>query len=109
MPWKESTIEDLTEQFGVDALELREKQRLIDLIIATRKKAEISQTKLARILKVTQSRIAQIESGIGTSKITFDVLLHILIILGYNFKITLRKTLTYPHHVLHRQRIYSRT
>jgi len=42
-------------------------------------------------LGVTQGRIAQIESGIGTAKITFDVLLHIFDVLGYEFKISTRK------------------
>lgn len=41
---------------------------------------------------VTQSRIAQVESGVGTSKVTFDVLLGILGVLGYDFKILPKKT-----------------
>ncbi|MCI5071465.1 helix-turn-helix domain-containing protein [bacterium] len=40
---------------------------------------------------VSQSRIAQIESGVGTAKITFDVLLQVLSSLGCDFKIVLKK------------------
>ncbi len=85
------TIEEVAESLGVSLSEVREKQRLMDLIVKARKKAGISQAALAKKLGVTQGRIAQIESGVGTSKVTFDVLLHILIALGYDFKIVPRK------------------
>lgn len=55
-----------------------------------RKEKKISQTELAKKIGVTQSRIAQIESGVGTSKITFDVLLNVLSVLGFDFKIHTR-------------------
>ncbi|MCB0308785.1 MAG: helix-turn-helix transcriptional regulator [Bdellovibrionales bacterium] len=57
----------------------------------TRKAEGWSQTKLAKELGVSQSRIAQIESGVGTSKITFDVLLQFLLTLGCVFKIVVKK------------------
>lgn len=60
--------------------------------LKTRKKQKISQVALAKKMGVTQSRIAQVESGVGTSKVTFDVLLGILGVLGYDFKILPKKT-----------------
>lgn len=91
MAWKEMSIEELATSLGVNAAEVREKQKLVRLIVAARKKAHLSQAALAKKLGVTQGRIGQIESGIGTSKITFDVLLNILTVLGYDFKIVSRK------------------
>jgi DNA-binding XRE family transcriptional regulator len=91
MAWKETTIEEVAKSLGVSITEVREKQHLMDLIVKARKKAGMSQAALARKVGVTQGRIAQIESGIGTSKVTFDVLLHILEILGYDFKVVSRK------------------
>lgn len=91
MAWKEMSVDELAESLGVNPIEVREKQKLIQLVIKFRKKAGISQVALAKKVGVTQSRIAQIESGIGTSKITFDVLLNILSVLGYEFRIGLKK------------------
>ena len=91
MPWKEISLEDLAKSLGANLAEIREKQKLIDLIIKVRRKRHLSQASLAKRLSVTQSRIAQIESGIGTSKITFDVLLGILINLGYDFHIVIKE------------------
>lgn len=91
MAWKEMTIEEIAESLGISASEVREKQRLMELIVKARKKAGISQAVLAKKVGVTQGRIAQIETGIGTSKVTFDVLLHILEVLGYDFKIVPKK------------------
>lgn len=87
MAWKEMNIDDLAKSLGVNPLEIREKQKLIRLIIKTRSERKMSQAVLAKKLGVTQSRIAQVESGVGTSKVTFDVLLGILGVLGYDFKI----------------------
>lgn len=92
MAWKEITIEELAKSLGINASEVREKQRLMDLIVDERKKQGLSQAALAKKLKLSQGRIAQIESGIGTNKVTFDVLLNILNVLGYDFKVTLRKS-----------------
>lgn len=91
MAWKEMNVEELAKSLGVNASEVREKQKLIQLILKVRKEQKFSQAALAKKAGVTQSRIAQIESGIGTSKVTFDVLLGILIILGYDFRILPKK------------------
>ncbi|NQW45869.1 MAG: helix-turn-helix domain-containing protein [Deltaproteobacteria bacterium] len=81
------STEKLAKSLGLNAAEVREKQRLIELIITARKEMGLSQVALAKKLKVSQGRIAQIESGIGTAKITFDVLLGVLSVLGYEYKI----------------------
>ena len=91
MAWKEMTVEELAENLGVNAIEVREKQKLIDLIVKTRKARGISQASLAKKVEVSQSRIAQVESGVGTNRVTFDVLLNILVTLGFDFKISARK------------------
>jgi transcriptional regulator with XRE-family HTH domain len=91
MAWKETNFEEIARSLGVSPSEIREKQKLIQLIVETRKKKSLFQVSLAKKLGVSQSRIAQIESGIGTSKISFDVLLNILGELGYEFKIVSKK------------------
>ena len=92
MAWKEMNINELAESLGVNAAEVREKQKIIRLIVQTRKEQKLSQAALAKKIHLTQGRIAQIESGVGTSKITFDVLLNILVALGFDFKIIPKKT-----------------
>lgn len=92
MAWKEMTVDELAKSLGINASEVREKQRLMTLIVDERKKRGLSQMALAKKLKLSQGRIAQIESGVGTNKVTFDVLLNILGTLGYDFKVTLRKS-----------------
>ena len=91
MAWKEMSLNELALSLGVSPYEVREKQKLIRRIVKTRKESGISQARLAKKIGVTQSRIAQIESGVGTSKVTFDVLLNILTALGYDFKIVSKK------------------
>jgi len=91
MAWKEMTVEELASNLGVNVKEVHEKQKLIQLITKARKTAGLSQAALAKKVGVSQSRIAQIESGVGTSKVTFDVLLNLLSVLGYDFKIVPRK------------------
>ncbi len=81
------TVEELAKSLGVNAKEVHEKQKLMQLIVKVRKEKGLSQAALAKKVGVSQSRIAQIESGVGTAKITFDVLLNILMALGYDFKI----------------------
>jgi len=90
MPWKEMTFEQVAKSLGVNPAEVREKHRLIGLIVKVRKGKGMSQTALAKKIGVTQGRIAQIESGIGTSRVTFDVLLNLLNTLGYDYKIVPR-------------------
>ncbi len=87
MPWKETNFEKLAKSIGVDPTEVREKQKLIELIVSARKEKNLSQTALAKKIGVSQGRVAQIESGVGTAKVTFDILLGVLRALGYNFKI----------------------
>jgi transcriptional regulator with XRE-family HTH domain len=91
MAWKEMTIEELANNLGVNVKEVQEKQKLIQLITKARKANGLSQAALAKKVGVSQSRIAQIESGVGTSKVTFDVLLNLLLTLGYDFKIVPKK------------------
>ncbi len=92
MPFKEMTIEELAKSLGIKNLEeIQEKQRLMELIKKTRKSKNWSQAVLAKKAGVTQGRIAQIESMIGTGKITFEILFGILKILGYEYKIITKK------------------
>ena len=85
MPWKDMSIEQLAESLGANLPEVREKQKLIDMIIKIRKAKKMPQVTLAKKIGVTQARIAQIESGVGTAKISFDVLFNILVSLGYDY------------------------
>ena len=87
MAWKKVRPEKLAESLGVNASEVREKQKLIKLIVDARKKHKLAQVALAKKVGVTQSRIAQIESRVGTSRISFDILLNILTELGYDYQI----------------------
>jgi len=91
MPWEEMSLDDLARSLGLDPHEIREKHRLIELIKKARKEKKMSQTQLAKKVGVTQGRIAQIESRIGTSKTTLDVLLSILRELGYEYRIVTKK------------------
>ena len=92
MAWKEMSVNELAKSLGVNAAEVREKQKIIQLIVKTRKERKLSQAALAKKIHLSQGRIAQIESGVGTSKVTFDVLLNILVTLGFDFKILPKKT-----------------
>ena len=91
MAWKEMTVEEIAASLGVNVSEVREKQHLIQMIIKARKARKLSQAALAKKVGVTQGRIAQIESGIGTANVTLDLLLSILSILGYEFRIVTKK------------------
>lgn len=90
MPWETMSVEELAEKLGIDIAEAREKQRLIRKIVAARKEKRLSQAALAKKVGVSQGRIAQIESGIGTAQISYDVLLKVLSTLGIDYKITLK-------------------
>jgi len=92
MAWKEMTIKELALSLKINPSEAREKQRLMLLIAKARKKEGLSQAKLAKIMGVSQSRVAQIESGVGTARMSYDVLLSTLSALGYDFKLTIRKS-----------------
>lgn len=91
MPWKKISTKKLAKSLGVDPIEVAEKQKLIRLIRSIREEKGYSQMHLAQKVGVTQSRIAQIESGIGTYNISFDLLFRLLTLLGYGFKITIMK------------------
>jgi predicted transcriptional regulator len=91
MAWKEVNVEQLAKSLGVNISEVREKQRLVGLIVKIRKSKKISQSMLAKKLGVSQARVAQIESGIGTAKISFDVIFKILVALGYDYRVTTHK------------------
>ena len=85
------TIDEMALSLGVDTREAREKHRLIELIIKTRKEKKISQTNLAKKIGVTQGRIAQIESRIGVSKVTFEILFGLLRELGFELRVVAKK------------------
>ena len=87
MAWKEMTLQELAKSLGANPTEVREKQKLINMIIKIRKAKKLSQAALAKKLEISQARVAQIESGIGTSQITFDILFNILVALGYDYRV----------------------
>jgi DNA-binding XRE family transcriptional regulator len=91
MAWKETNFEKLAKALGVNPVEVREKQKLAELIAEARKEKGLSQAALGKKIGLSQSRIAQIESGLGTAKISFDVLLNVLRFLGYEVKFVPRK------------------
>jgi len=91
MAWKEISIEELAKSLGANVTEIREKQRLVGLIVKTRKAKKLSQAVLAKKLGISQARIAQIESGVGTAKVTFDVLFNMLVALGYDYRVVTKK------------------
>ena len=91
MAWKEMTIEELAESLGSNITEVREKQKLIAMIIKIRKAKKLSQAALAKKLEISQARVAQIESGIRTAQVTFDILFNILVALGYDYRVVTTK------------------
>ena len=48
MAWKEMNIDELAESLGVSIAEVREKQKLIHLIVKTRKSLKMSQVERTR-------------------------------------------------------------
>lgn len=66
------------------------KNKLIKLIVDTRKKNDLSQSDLAKLAGTTQSVISRIESG-TTRNITIDYLLKIVSILGVSPRETLKR------------------
>lgn len=91
MAWKEVNIKELADSLGSNITEVREKQKLIAMIVKIRKAKKLSQAALAKKLEVSQARVAQIESGIGTAQVTFDVLFNILVALGYDYRVVTTK------------------
>lgn len=91
MAWKEKSSGEIANSLGVDSCLIREKHHLIDLIKKARKESKFSQLQLAKKMGVTQGRIAQIESKVGTKNVTLEVLLTILTELKYTYKINVKK------------------
>ena len=87
MAWKEISVEELAKSLGANVTEIREKQKLIAMIVKIRKAKKLSQAALAKKLEISQARVAQIESGIGTAQVTFDILFNILVALGYDYRV----------------------
>lgn len=91
MAWKEMSVEELAKSLGANITEIREKQKLVSMIIKIRKAKKLSQAALAKRLEISQARVAQIESGIGTAQITFDILFNILVSLGYDYRVVTKR------------------
>lgn len=91
MPWEEVNLEKWSEELGIHINQLRQKDRLIDCIVETRKQLGLTQKQLANLIGVSQPRIAQIENRVKIGQITFDALLSILDALGHDYSITTRK------------------
>ena len=80
-------------QFSTDALGLNDyeswlitfKNKLVKLIVASRKRHNLSQADLAKILGTTQSVVSRIESG-NSKNITIDYLLKVISGLGISPK-----------------------
>jgi len=58
MAWKETNFEKLAKSLGVNPVEVREKQKLIELITEARQEKGLSQAALAKKLSISQGRIA---------------------------------------------------
>ncbi len=91
MAWKETSVEALAKSLGANVAEVREKQRLVKVIVKARKDKGLSQAALAKKLGISQARVAQIESGAGTAKVTFDVLFNMLVALGIDYRVVTKK------------------
>ena len=91
MAWKEMSVDELAKSLGANTTEIREKQKLVSMIIKIRKAKKLSQTALAKRLEITQARVVQIESGVGTAQITFDILFNILVSLGYDYRVVTKR------------------
>ena len=92
MPWEEKTLEELAENLGIDFQEVQQKHKLISKIKKARKDLSLSQAELAEMVGVSQSRIARIEGGVGTKNMSFDLLFRILATLGFECRISVRKS-----------------
>lgn len=91
MPWKVIKTEQLAKELGVDIETIKAKHELIRKIKKIRQDNNLTQEDLAKLINKTQSYVAKVESGLGTSNFSFDVLLGILKTLGYDYKITTKK------------------
>jgi transcriptional regulator with XRE-family HTH domain len=91
MAWKEMSSDEIAKSLGVNSPLIREKHHLINLIKKARKDNNLSQLQLAKKMNITQGRIAQIESKVGTNNVTLETLLAILTELNYTYKISIKK------------------
>ena len=91
MPWIEKNSAELAKDLGIDHEAVREKVRVIAEIIRARKAKGLTQAKFAKIAGVSQARIAQIEGGVGGANTTLDTLLHMLKLLGVEYRITIKR------------------
>lgn len=91
MPWQKVDLESWAQEIGVDLLELRQKNQLIEEIVNAREELGLTQVQLAKLVGVSQPRIAQIENRTRIGSIKFDVLLQILGHLGFAFDIRMHK------------------
>jgi len=87
MAWKEMSAKQLAASLKINIIETREKQKLMRVIANARKMSGLSRAELARKAGVSAKRVVQIESGVGTSNFSFDILLGMLTDLGIEFKI----------------------
>ncbi len=69
---------------------LREKHRLLQTVIAMRKRAGLTQTELGRKADISQSRMAQIEAGIEKGPVSFDLVFLLLSVLKTDIHVILR-------------------
>jgi len=74
-------------QNDVKTVVAADKQRLLALIKTEREKRSLSQTELAKMLNLSQGRVAQLESKQGSQKVSYDVILSTLEALGYAYRI----------------------
>ncbi len=85
--FKEAALKD--EAFKTEYETLRPEFELIEQFIKARKKAHLSQTELAALLKAQQPLIARLESG-GYASTSITKLLKVADALGYSLKISLQ-------------------
>ena len=57
MAWKEISVEKLAKSLGANVTEIREKQRLVGLIVKERKAKKLSQAALAKKLGIHPVRV----------------------------------------------------
>jgi transcriptional regulator with XRE-family HTH domain len=91
MAWKEVSLAELADDLGLDYREVKEKHKLITRIKKIRKDRGLSQSELADMVGLSQSRIARIEGGVGTKNMSFDLLFRVLSALGYECRVSVRR------------------
>ena len=92
MPFEKLDTKKLAKKIGVSYEEVEEKHRLIGEIVKARRGKKMSQAALGKKMGLSQARIAQIESGIGTAKITYDILFSVLNVLGLKVRVQVKKS-----------------